>query len=571
MVSANQPHRPESRRHRGHRDREGTVGRDAVRNGRVERRHRRDDEEGARRQRAMDLVRRRRPHRGQGALPGHLRDLGPSPRRRRRRRCVACCASSRAETCIKDSVTSLNIVDRAAISRRSHNGNRDQYGVQVSGGSETMRYFVSGDLQNENGPDQAARISRTARFDSAKIADSRRVDDTRRRFRVRRVRANISASPELEVRPQRHRGLREAQPALRRNGQQLQQRLLSVDDEPGLRRRRTGQHGQGFARAEPATATTRSRTATSSSAWRAKTSSVSSAACRRRGVRSRGCRTTATVGLDLGSRYSYALCRFGECPDFSQWRARPGLRSPSSRSQLLGEADEQRDVAGERVAEPQDHRRRRLHEPGKRTVDRVSGTQLAAGRRSRSVRPRSRRAAATLPSADKTLGYYMQEQAALARPPVPHGRASHRPEQRVRPESSSITYPKASLSWIAVGREPFFPQFRLAEPVPPASAYGASGVQPRATDAFVTYTAPIVSVNDVDTPGLRAASLGNPKLKPERTTEFEGGFDTRVLEQPRQHRIHVLQQEDEGRAVRRRDRAVGRRVGDHGAPEPRRR
>src|SRR4029079_9563051 len=27
-----------------------------------------------------------------------------------------------------------------------------------------------------------------------------------------------------------------------------------------------------------------------------------------------------TVGLDLASRYSYALCRFGECPDFSQWR-----------------------------------------------------------------------------------------------------------------------------------------------------------------------------------------------------------------------------------------------------------
>src|SRR5262249_855512 len=27
-----------------------------------------------------------------------------------------------------------------------------------------------------------------------------------------------------------------------------------------------------------------------------------------------------TVGMDLGSRYSYGLCRFGECPDFVQWR-----------------------------------------------------------------------------------------------------------------------------------------------------------------------------------------------------------------------------------------------------------
>ena len=44
-----------------------------------------------------------------------------------------------------------------------------------------------------------------------------------------------------------------------------------------------------------------------------------------------------------------------------------------------------------------------------------------------------------------------------------------------------------------------------------------------------TYTAPVVSVNGTDTPGLRASSLGNSALKPETTTEFEGGFDTRVL------------------------------------------
>lgn len=60
------------------------------------------------------------------------------------------------------------------------------------------------------------------------------------------------------------------------------------------------------------------------------------------------------------------------------------------------------------------------------------------------------------------------------------------------------------------------------------AAYGASGVQPRSTDAFVTYTTPTVSINGVDSPGLRANSLGNSDLKPERTDEFEGGLDTRV-------------------------------------------
>lgn len=45
----------------------------------------------------------------------------------------------------------------------------------------------------------------------------------------------------------------------------------------------------------------------------------------------------------------------------------------------------------------------------------------------------------------------------------------------------------------------------------------------------MTYTTPIVSINNTDTPGLRASSLGNAELRPERTTEFEGGVDTRVF------------------------------------------
>src|SRR6185503_5952101 len=75
----------------------------------------------------------------------------------------------------------------------------------------------------------------------------------------------------------------------------------------------------------------------------------------------------------------------------------------------------------------------------------------------------------------------------------------------------------------------FFPQINFLNQFRVRAAYGASGVQPRSTDAFVTYTAPTVSVNGADTPGLRASSLGNPDLKPERTTEFEGGFDVRVF------------------------------------------
>src|SRR5205814_7820599 len=58
---------------------------------------------------------------------------------------------------------------------------------------------------------------------------------------------------------------------------------------------------------------------------------------------------------------------------------------------------------------------------------------------------------------------------------------------------------------------------------------GQSGVQPGSTSAFITFSAPVVSLNGTDSPGLRANSLGNPDLKPETSAEFEGGFDARLF------------------------------------------
>jgi outer membrane receptor protein involved in Fe transport len=77
--------------------------------------------------------------------------------------------------------------------------------------------------------------------------------------------------------------------------------------------------------------------------------------------------------------------------------------------------------------------------------------------------------------------------------------------------------------------ESFFPRVSGLNSFRLRGAFGASGVQPGATSALVTYSAPTVSVNAIDTPGLTASALGNPNLKPERASEFEGGFDTRLM------------------------------------------
>jgi TonB-linked SusC/RagA family outer membrane protein len=97
-----------------------------------------------------------------------------------------------------------------------------------------------------------------------------------------------------------------------------------------------------------------------------------------------------------------------------------------------------------------------------------------------------------------------------------------------------VFYPKASVSWL-LSDESFFPkpswldQFRLR------AAYGAAGVQPGSNDALRFFSGVTANLRQTDIAGATFTALGNPNLKPERTSEFEGGFDTDLA----QRRLHL--------------------------------
>ena len=86
-----------------------------------------------------------------------------------------------------------------------------------------------------------------------------------------------------------------------------------------------------------------------------------------------------------------------------------------------------------------------------------------------------------------------------------------------------VTYPKASLAWV-LNEEPFFADrspdfintFKLRV------AYGGSGNQPTSFSALRTYS-PVTGPNN--TPAVTPNTLGNPNLGPEKGTELEIGFD----------------------------------------------
>jgi TonB-dependent starch-binding outer membrane protein SusC len=87
-----------------------------------------------------------------------------------------------------------------------------------------------------------------------------------------------------------------------------------------------------------------------------------------------------------------------------------------------------------------------------------------------------------------------------------------------------VAYPSVSLSWVA-SEEPFFPTLPAVSSLRLRTSLGRSGLRPSFRDAITFYDpAPVRSAN-AEQPGITLAGAGNPELRPEISTEFEVGFD----------------------------------------------
>jgi TonB-linked SusC/RagA family outer membrane protein len=94
----------------------------------------------------------------------------------------------------------------------------------------------------------------------------------------------------------------------------------------------------------------------------------------------------------------------------------------------------------------------------------------------------------------------------------------------------SIVYPKASASYL-ISEEDWWRAPSWVNTMRLRYAYGQSGVQPGPNDALRFYSAGITSVSNADQPTITQAALGNPDLRPERSAEHEMGFETQMLNQ----------------------------------------
>jgi TonB-linked SusC/RagA family outer membrane protein len=123
---------------------------------------------------------------------------------------------------------------------------------------------------------------------------------------------------------------------------------------------------------------------------------------------------------------------------------------------------------------------------------------------------------------EATMGGYVEEEASLNDRLFLIGALRVDAGSGFGSQVNSAAYPKASVSWLALGNtSPTSLRLR--------GSYGQSGVQPlngAGLQLWTPTTEPLPG--NAGTPASTLSQPGNPIIKPERSAEFEGGFDLGV-------------------------------------------
>lgn len=89
-------------------------------------------------------------------------------------------------------------------------------------------------------------------------------------------------------------------------------------------------------------------------------------------------------------------------------------------------------------------------------------------------------------------------------------------------------FPKLGVSWL-VSEEPFFPFKNFFDVFRVRAAYGRAGVWPGEADRLRLYKTVRPWLGGGFQDALQVSTIGNSELRPERSTEMEGGFDADLL------------------------------------------
>ena len=420
-----------------------------------------------------------------------------------------------AGDCSQDSVTTFNIFDDPETTPFGL-GRRQRYGLSVRGGSEAIKYYVTGEWQDEDGvtklPDfDIARMHRDGTPIRPEVANPNILKKANARANLD---VNLSPDADLHV-------------SMGYISQDL--RLPQSDDAgaSGIGANVYGGLGYKYQMAGGDTLfgyrqfTPRDVYQTISSQGIDRLIGSTAADWRPTDwLALRG-----SFGLDFTYRLDTQLCRFDTCPDVGQDRLGfklddrttfynySGNFSASASKQLTGNLESKTTVGVQYVRTLFDRNRAR-------------GYQLPPG--ATSVTAAAVQTADESTNESRTLGGYIEEHLGFRDKMFLTAAVRSDRNSAFGANFHTVFYPKLAASWV-ISEESFFHKPGWIDQLRLRSAYGASGVQPGTIDAVQYYSPFAARIDGADVPGVVFTTLGNRDLKPERSTEFEAGIDGTFL------------------------------------------
>ena len=156
----------------------------------------------------------------------------------------------------------------------------------------------------------------------------------------------------------------------------------------------------------------------------------------------------------------------------------------------------------------------------------TTGLQLVAG--SNSIAGAAVTQSSEETTEQRTIGVFIEEQISFNDKLFVTGAVRADRGSSFGASFNSVFYPKLSASWL-VSQEDFFDDGGWVNSLRLRGAWGASGVQPGTNDALRFFNPIAATVGGESVTGVSIGGVGNADLRPERSVELEFGIDAKLF------------------------------------------
>jgi len=389
-------------------------------------------------------------------------------------------------TCTQSSISSYQPLNES-VSSPYRTGNAYGLGLSVSGGSETLTYFISGNYADNEGTlpvNNLRKASLRGNFQTYINEDLKVTLNTGYTNSNLELPMNGTFSIGLlgqglngQATPDVNNGWGEFTPA----------QLFTVDSRQQINRFTTGLETE----------------------W----------------APSQNLNFRLSGGLDYTSRWDNQFFPTGTAPDFLDFR--DGVRI-SNRFDVFNYTLDANGTYSKAVSENLSSRTsvgfQYLQDLTRGTL--ATGRQIVAG--SESIAGAANTTSTEQTTEQRTVGVFLEERLSFQDKLFVTGAVRADRGSAFGAQFNAVFYPKVSASWL-ISEESFFSTGRWMSSLRLRSAWGESGVQPGTNDALKFFIPIASTVNGESVTGVTFGGVGNSDLKPERSGEFEIGMDATML------------------------------------------